>query len=82
MNDPTIKQMYAKAIGELALSYLEKQGLSVAEEAESRAVTLIAQIQTILNDETLDDPDCFHRIEAIVELFHGAGLSTTRHDFG
>ena len=82
MNDPTIKQMYAKAIGDLALSYLEQQGLPTAEEVNSRAIALISQIQTVLNDENLDDPECFHRIEAIVELFHEAGLSTTRHDWG
>ena len=82
MNDPTVKQMYAKAIGELALSNLEKQGYPMVEEIESHAITLISQIQDILNDETLDDPDCFRRIEAVVELFHENGLSTARHDWG
>ena len=69
MNDPTVKQIYAKAIGELALSYFERQGLPTAEVAESRATALLSQIRDILNDETLDDPDCFRRIEAVVELF-------------
>lgn len=82
MNDSTVKQMYAKAIGDLVLSCLEEQGLPAANAIESRAVTLISQIQTILDDEALDDPQCFQRIEAIVERFHEAGLSTTRHDFG
>lgn len=82
MNDPTVKQIYAKAIGELALTYFERQGLPAAEAVESRATALLSQIRDILNDETLDDPDCFQRIEAVVELFHEAGLSTTRHDWG
>ena len=52
MNDPTVKQMYAKAIGELALSYLEKHGYPTVEEIESHAIKLISQIRDILNDET------------------------------
>ncbi|MCI9512532.1 MAG: hypothetical protein HFG13_09150 [Oscillibacter sp.] len=40
-----------------------------------------AEIQTILNDETPDDPACFRRIDAIVEAFHRNGLSAARHDF-
>lgn len=82
MGDPTIKQMYAKAIGDLALGYLETQGCPSAEAIESRALTLISKIKDISDDETLDDPECFQRIETIVELFCEAGLSTTRHDFG
>jgi len=81
MCDPVYKQMYAKAIGDLAISYLEEQGFSAPDGVESRALAVISQIRDILNDDTLDDPECFRRIEAIVELFYDAGLSTTRHDW-
>ena len=82
MDDPTMKQMYAKAIGDLALSYLEGQGIPASDVVESRALAVISQIRDVLNDETLDDPECVQRIEAIVELFYEAGISTARHDWG
>ena len=48
--------------------------------AASRA---LRNIQKILADDTLDDPECFHRIEAIVSLLEDMGLSCGgRHDFG
>ena len=37
----------------------------LASDAASRA---LRNIQEILADVTLDDPECFHRIEAIVSL--------------
>ncbi len=82
MNDPTVKQMYAKAIGELALDYLESQGCPAADIVESRAVAALSQIREILNDENLNDPDCFERIEAVVDAFYDAGIGTSRHDWG
>ena len=43
----------------------------------------LRNIQKILADDTLDDPECFHRIEAIVSLLEDMGLSCGgRHDFG
>ncbi len=40
---------------------------------------LIEQIRDILNDDTLTDPECFYRIEALVDAFADVGLYTTRH---
>ena len=52
----------------------------LASDAASRA---LRSIQEILADVTLDDPECFHRIEAIVSLLEDMGLSCGgRHDFG
>ena len=52
----------------------------LASDAASRA---LRSIQEILADDTLDDPECFHRIEAIVSLLEDMGLSCGgRHDFG
>ena len=52
----------------------------LASDAASRA---LRNIQEILGDDTLDDPKCFHRIEAIVSLLEDMGLSCGgRHDFG
>ena len=52
----------------------------LASDAASRA---LRSIQEILAGDTLDDPECFHRIEAIVSLLEDMGLSCGgRHDFG
>ena len=52
----------------------------LSSDAASRA---LRHIQKILADDTLDDPECFHRIEAIVSLLEDMGLSCGgRHDFG
>ena len=52
----------------------------LSSDAASRA---LRNIQKILADDTLDDPECFHRIEAIVSLLEDMGLFCGgRHDFG
>lgn len=41
----------------------------------------MAQIQAVLDDDALDDPECFDRIERIVTTFHDRGIPTPRNDF-
>lgn len=82
MNGPTIRNIYAKAIGDLVLGHLEAQGYPPAELAERRALAAIAQIRDVLGDDSLDDPACFQRIEKIVALFGEIGVGTFRHDWG
>lgn len=78
MCDSMLRQMYAKAIGELAVSYLERDGCSaIANMAESRALTAIFQIKGIIGNHGLDESDRYKHIAAIVEHFcrKGFGLS-------
>lgn len=83
MNDLNVKQIYAKALGDLILSYLEAQGFPLLPHtAETRALETIFKIKAVLDSETLDDADCYGRIEAIVEEFYNMGLYTPRHDWG
>ena len=52
----------------------------LSSDAASRA---LRNIPPILAAPPLDDPECFHRIEAIVSLLEDMGLSCGgRHDFG
>lgn len=53
----------------------------MAQEMESRALKALGDIRRVLNDDELDDPECFRRVEAIVNAMEGNGLYTTRHDF-
>ena len=52
----------------------------LAADAGSRALW---KIREILADDTLEDPECFQRIEAIVSLLEDMGISCGgRHEFG
>lgn len=51
-------------------------------ELNQNALQLLEQNREILDDDSLDDPECFQKIEAIVVAFHRHGLPTVRHDFG
>lgn len=67
------------------LRYLKREEgalLNLYREADSEALRVLEEIRRVLDDDTLDDPDCFNRIEAIVKAFHGHEISTSRHDWG
>ena len=83
MEHSTSEELLAQAIGTEVLKYLTHEGTwkTLVQGMESTALQVLAEIQTILNDETLDDPACFRRIDAIVDAFHRNGLSAARHDF-
>lgn len=72
--------LYAKALGDLILRYEEHLSPAVvAEQVESNALSLLAEIKSILDDESLTDPECFYKIDEIVMAFYRAGISTDRH---
>ena len=49
-------------------------------DASSRALW---KIREILADDSLDDPACFQKIEAIISVLEELGISSgSRHDFG
>lgn len=56
---------------------------SAEEIVDSAAYCALLKIQRILKDDTLEDPECFYRIEAIVHEFERLGSGCgNRHDFG
>lgn len=74
--------LYAKAIGKQILDFMGSgEAQKFAEEAKVEAALILEKIRMILDDPTLDDPECFQKIEAIVDTFHDAGISTVRHDW-
>ena len=61
--------------------------ISGGEEMErlmrERCVQALREIREVLDDDTLDDPQCFQRIERIVEIYEALGAGGgSRHDFG
>ena len=80
MDELTAKQLCANAIGKYIITYLDcLSDEAIAHMTELCAVQLLRRIKEILDDEALDDPTCFQRIDAIVSAWHEAGLETDRH---
>ena len=50
----------------------EKQSL-LAELIQNRACQALEDIRKVLDDDRLDDPTCFYRIEEIVKIYEKAG---------
>jgi len=49
---------------------------------EMRSYKTLEDIRRILDDETLDDPSCFMKIERIVQVYEAMGSDGgCRHDF-
>jgi len=57
--------------------------LDPAELVEMRSYIALCKIKSIIEDDSLDDPECFKKIEEIIQLleFLGSG-GGVRHDFG
>jgi len=77
------EDLVAQAIGLEVLSYLEETEIlkGLALKTESKALQMLEEIRSVLNDSSLDDPECFKRIEAIVRVMEANGIHTTRHDW-
>ena len=78
-------ELYARSLGWEVLKFLrqnENYLLELQQEVNSDALQVLEQIHCILNNDTLDDSECFNRIELIVRTFYANGLRTSRHDWG
>lgn len=53
----------------------------IAQETEKKAIEVLEEIRRVLNDDSLEDPECFQRIEAILTALENAGIFTSRHDW-
>lgn len=73
--------LWARAVGQVALDFAKSRGEDINQKVKDEAVELLERIKAILDDDTLDDPACFYRIDAIVDAFGDAGISTARHDW-
>jgi len=76
------EEFAARAIGMEALKYLKEAWTpeKLALQAEGRAVRALEDIRYALDDDTLDDPECFHRIQTILNVLEEYDIYSTRHD--
>lgn len=73
-------EFYANIIGTEVLKWLKEfHPESLAEKVENKTMSVLQEIESILNDDALDDSECFYRIDAIVRAFQNAGISVDRH---
>ena len=57
--------------------------LNAAAIVEMQCYQTLCQIKAIIQDETLEDAECFMKIEQIICALEGIGANGgTRHDFG
>ena len=75
--EPIQDQIWAQAVGEVHLRTAKNQDWK--EEVDTRAVRLLEEIQAVLDDDSLDDPACFRRMEELLAVWNRAGLTTIRH---
>ena len=72
--------LYAQAIGQQMLNYGKHYPIkSLASLVNSEALSVIKEIKMVLDNDRLDDPSCFYRIDEIVRIFQTHHLSTERH---
>ena len=80
------EELAAQAIGKEFIRYLkylqhEEVFQRLVSDTKSRAIETLEEIRRVLDDHTLDDPECFSRIEAIIGILEMHGISTSRHDW-
>ncbi len=74
---PTVSEaLCSRAVGQETLNFVKSRGEDIGETVKDEALELLEKIRAIL-----DDPQCFRRIEAIVDAFSDAGIPTARHDW-
>lgn len=86
MEDMTLtaqEELAAQAIGLEAMRYLKQEETvkRIAVETDSRAMRALEKIRRILNDDSLEDSECFQRIESILTALEDVGIFTARHDW-
>lgn len=75
------REALESALGGIALQAIEEQKNQdlALELAKENAVQTLQKIQDILENQDLSDEEC---VEEIVVVFHDAGFTTFRHDYG
>lgn len=83
MKESAYDDLLIYSLGMLMLEHIKEDELlrKAISAAESRAIKALEDIRRALDDVTLEDPECFQRIEAILTVFENNGIGTGRHDW-
>ena len=81
MKDETI-ELYQEILLHKLL-HSEEWAVSVEQIVANECYQALQKIKAVLEDDNLDDTECFSRIEKIVQFFEEIGSDGGfRHDFG
>lgn len=70
---------HIRAVAGFQKEDLERWAAALMKDAACRA---LEDIRRVLDDDRLDDPGCFQRIEEIVRIYETIGSNAgSRHDF-
>lgn len=73
---------HALSKGEVRITFPGNES-DLCQIVENKAYQTLQKIKDVLSDDSLDDPECFMRIEEIVCAFESLGSDGgSRHDFG
>ena len=78
------KEILAHALryGEIQISF-PHQETDISKIVESTCYRALQKIKDVIEDDTLEDNECFTKIEEIIRTFEEMGSSGgNRHDFG
>lgn len=68
---------------EMLIYLLKREGFDLQRDFDNECYRALAKIREVLRDDTLDDEECFMRIERIITIYEEMGSGGgTRHDFG
>ena len=80
LNEQILAHYLAREDAQIIFPQLQ---LDAKEIVQLECYRILCNIQQIVRDDTLDDSECFERIERIVAEFENRGIdSGSRHDFG
>ena len=76
------EELTALVIGQAFLNQMKNHGVmqDILAAVDSHAMLILEEIVRTLDDETLDDPECFQKIEKILTVLESNWLGSTRHD--
>lgn len=78
-----MKELYEDILEELAAIIIEKLRVDPAYLIELASYRALQNIQAIVRDDSLDDVQCYHRIEKIICTLEDLGSDGGgRHEFG
>lgn len=82
MNTEIPKALYDKTLEQLVMTYVSNLSAEeVVSKLNAEAMDLLSDVLAILDDDALEDPECFRRIDEIVSAFWAKGIYTPRHDW-
>ncbi|MDE6455193.1 MAG: hypothetical protein K2L38_04635 [Dysosmobacter sp.] len=82
MNSEIPKALYDKTLEQLVMTYVSNLSAEeVVSKLNAEAMDLLSDVLAILDDDALEDPECFRRIDEIVSAFWAKGIYTPRHDW-